>query len=128
MSEDTWLSAMSTLLKWIAYGLVMPMVVFTIVPYSNPALNPFFFASIAIASFTDGYVLEGVRTLLDRGQHWERHFVPALVNLHVGIVLTILGIFYSLSVPEAVGLAVLLVGLLYCANQIDRAIWHPVDL
>ncbi len=119
---------MSAYLKWIGYLLIVPMVIFMIEPYSNPALNPFSFVALAIAAFTDGYVLEGVQNLLDQGRHWEKHFVPALAILHLGVVSTFLGIYYSLWVTEVVGLVLLLIGLLYCVNQIDRAIWHPVDL
>ncbi len=122
------LSWMSTILKWIGYLLVVPMLIFAVVPYSNPALNPFLFAILAGAAFVDAYVAEGVQALFDRGQHWKRHFLPPFVILHLGVMLSLIGRFYSLWTTEALGLTVLVIGVLYCANQIDRAIWHPVDM
>jgi hypothetical protein len=117
--------SIGNVLKWIAYLFIGIMLYLIVEPTSIQAINPFLFAMFAGAAYVDGYIVDGIETLRNKGQRWELHFLPSLALLHFGTALIFLGGFYNPWPILVSGLVVFMIGFLLSVNQIDRALWHP---
>jgi len=68
----------------------------------------------------DGVIIDSAKSLGPEHQ-WQSHFLPALVAMHVGVILIALQLIDDYWVLDVAGFLVFVAGFAACINQADPA-------